>query len=76
MEAPIGDAKPFITRDSVWWLVGQIGGMCGLVASGVIDPRVLGLSEHGANVVMMLCATVAVLSGKMATSPLPGKRAE
>jgi hypothetical protein len=76
MEAPHGEAKPFITRDSVWWFVGQIVGLCSLVAAGVIDPRALGMSDQQAKVAMMICGAVAVLSGKMATSPLPGKRAE
>lgn len=62
-----------LTRDSYILLWGQIAGMAGLVTTGVIDPKTLGLSDKQAHIVMGVCAAITAISARLATSTLPSK---
>lgn len=62
-----------LTRDSWLFFWGKLVGVAGLVVSGAIDPKKLGLSERQQHLVMVACATIMTLSAQFATSALPGK---
>lgn len=62
-----------LTRDSWIWFYGKIAGIAGLVASGVIKPDSLGLSDRQSHVVMGICAAIGVISAQFASSGLPSK---
>jgi hypothetical protein len=64
-----------LTRDSALFLWTKIAGVSGLVVTGVIDPRELGLTDKQAHVLMIACGAVAYLSGQLSTSSLPGATA-
>lgn len=58
-----------ITRDSVLWWIGMVGGILGVAAAnvGLFPSRWQGYIIGAASL-------VAVVSGKLATSPLKGER--
>jgi hypothetical protein len=64
-----------ITRDSALFLWGRIVSLAVLVATGVLPLDQLGLplTDSQKHTVMVVCGLIAYLSGKLATSPLPGK---
>ena len=62
-----------LTRDSWLWFTGKVVGVAGLVASGAIDPAILGLSEKQKHLVMGICAALGVISAQLSTSTLPSK---
>lgn len=62
-----------LTRDSWIWFWGQAAGIAGLVTTGAIDPKNLGLSDKQAHIVMGICAAVTAISARLAASNLPSK---
>lgn len=62
-----------LTRDSWIWAWSKVIGLAGLIVSGVIDPKKLGLSENQHHAVMMACAAILSLSAQLSTSALPSK---
>jgi hypothetical protein len=63
-----------LTRDDILWTLSIIGGVAvGLSASFNLFPWISPGWQHGISLVAFLYATV---SGKMATSPLPGDPAK
>lgn len=60
-----------MTRDDVKWWVGIIGGASvGLAANFTLFPWIPAPWQHAISLAAFL---YAIISGKMATSPLPGK---
>lgn len=62
-----------LTRDSWLWFWGKIVGVAGLVLSGAVDPRKLGLTDTQAHILMGVCAVVMAVSAQFASSGLPSK---
>jgi hypothetical protein len=61
-----------MNRDHVALFWGQLAGIAGLIVSGTVDLSALGLSEKHQHVAMVVCGVIAAVSGRLATSPLPG----
>lgn len=60
-----------ISRDSVFWWLSMIGATAVVIAANLHDlPWV---PENVAHVISIVAAIYGMFSGKMATSPLPGK---
>lgn len=58
-----------LTRDSLLWWVGMVGGILGVAAANVgMFP------ETWRGYIIGAASLVAVISGKLATSPLPGEK--
>lgn len=58
-----------LTRDSLLWWVGMVGGILGVAAANVgMFP------EKWRGYIIGASSLVAVISGKLATSPLPGEK--
>ena len=68
-----------LTRDSMVWLWSRLAAVAALIASGALDiggvSTYLGLHlpPTGQHWVTAVCVIVLWLSGKMDSSPLPGK---
>jgi len=59
--------KLSVSRDSIIWTLGMVGGVLGVAAANVgMFP------EKWRGYIIGLASLVAVISGKLATSPLPG----
>ena len=58
-----------LTRDSVIWTIGMIGGILGVAAANIgMFP------EKWRGYIIGASSLLAVISGKLATSPLKGER--
>ena len=58
-----------LTRDSVVWWIGMVGGILGVAAANI------GLfPERWRGYIIGASSILAVISGKLATSPLPGEK--
>jgi hypothetical protein len=56
-----------LSRDSILWTLGMIGGILGVAAANVgMFP------EKWRGYIIGAASLIAVISGKLATSPLPG----
>lgn len=62
-----------LTRDSWIWFYTKLVSFAGLVVSGVIDAKSLGLTEKQQHVLMMICGAVMAFAAQQSTSNLPSK---
>lgn len=62
-----------VTRDSFVWWIGILFAVIVGVAT-VADPAAYGIPEWALPYLRLAALIVGIISGKLATSPLPGKR--
>lgn len=60
-----------VSRDSVLWTLNMIGALAVLIAANT--PLFPGMPDGVSHVISIIAAAYGMFSGKMATSPLPGK---